>query len=122
MQAFWEEYRNLEPPPPTPSPTAGPPTVSPAPMDAVCPGQSALKIITNFDGYASEISWALNNLCIGSQVDSGDPYGSDNNNGQFALDTCVASASYSWTINDSYGDGLCCTYGEGSYSVEYQGK
>ena len=28
---------------------------------------------------------------------------------------------YRFTINDSYGDGICCSYGNGSYSVSYDG-
>jgi len=121
MQAFWEEYRNLAPPPPTPSPTPGPPTVSPAPVGAVCPGQSELKITLNFDGYASETSWALSNECAGTQVAS-DSYGDSDNNSEIVVETCVPSASYSWVISDSYGDGMCCAYGQGSYSVEYEGN
>jgi len=29
---------------------------------------------------------------------------------------------YEFTINDSYGDGICCSYGEGSYSVTADGE
>merc|ERR1712032_1346912 len=28
---------------------------------------------------------------------------------------------FEFTMNDSYGDGICCSYGEGSYSVLRQG-
>jgi len=32
---------------------------------------------------------------------------------------CVPEAQYQFTINDSSGDGICCEYGEGSYTVLY---
>merc|ERR1712157_252499 len=36
----------------------------------------------------------------------------------YAESTCVGGGSYTFTINDSYGDGICCAYGSGSYSVK----
>merc|ERR1712232_943294 len=32
--------------------------------------------------------------------------------------TCVADGSYTFTIYDEWGDGICCAYGSGSYSVK----
>merc|ERR1712039_899889 len=31
---------------------------------------------------------------------------------------CFSSGSYTFTITDSYGDGICCSYGNGGYSVK----
>merc|ERR1739836_344357 len=31
---------------------------------------------------------------------------------------CLSSGSYTFTITDGYGDGLCCSYGNGGYVVE----
>merc|ERR1711982_176506 len=31
---------------------------------------------------------------------------------------CLSSGGYSFTITDGYGDGLCCSYGNGGYSVK----
>merc|ERR1712060_237187 len=31
---------------------------------------------------------------------------------------CFDSGSYTFTITDAYGDGICCTYGNGGYSVK----
>jgi len=36
-------------------------------------------------------------------------------------DYCVSPGAYEFTINDSYGDGICCGYGSGNYSVKYGG-
>ena len=36
---------------------------------------------------------------------------------------CLANdQEYTFTITDSYGDGMCCDYGDGGYSVVYAGK
>ena len=29
----------------------------------------------------------------------------------------MPNGDYTFTINDTYGDGICCAYGQGSYSV-----
>ena len=31
------------------------------------------------------------------------------------------TSCYSFVISDTYGDGICCSYGNGSYSVTYNG-
>lgn len=36
--------------------------------------------------------------------------------------TVIHGEEYTFTIFDSYGDGLCCDYGQGSYSVEVAGN
>lgn len=68
-----------------------------------------------FDQYPGETTWTIENAS-GSVVASG------NGSGQAAGSSTVATAclpdgSYTFTINDSYGDGICCAYGNGSYSV-----
>ena len=34
---------------------------------------------------------------------------------------CVGDGCYAFTINDSFGDGICCDFGEGSYTVSSDG-
>jgi len=31
---------------------------------------------------------------------------------------CLSAACYTFTISDAYGDGICCTYGSGSYTLK----
>ena len=72
----------------------------------------------NFDQFSDETTWELldanNNV-----VESGGPYPRP----QFQFTTltetwCLdTSACYTFTINDAYGDGICCGFGEGSYSI-----
>merc|ERR1711982_198947 len=35
---------------------------------------------------------------------------------------CFSSGSYKFTITDAYGDGICCSYGNGGYSVKVGDK
>ncbi|MCR9288906.1 MAG: S8 family serine peptidase [Bacteroidetes bacterium] len=71
-----------------------------------------LSILT--DNYASETTWDIRDGS-GNVVASGGPYAQ--NNTTFTHNLCVASACFDLTIYDSYGDGICCAYGNGSYSL-----
>ena len=51
---------------------------------------------------------------------SGGPYSTTGTT--FTSTVCVATGCYDVTINDSYGDGICCAYGEGSYSITSDGN
>lgn len=65
------------------------------------------------DNYPEETSWTL--VKDGSTVASGSGYSTD---GQTISEVFnYGDGSYSFTINDSYGDGICCSYGNGSYSL-----
>ena len=76
-----------------------------------------VKITTDY--FGSETSWRLTTLS-GSQVMSGTGYES----WETREDTqCIDSAScYVFTIRDAWGDGMCCSYGFGGYSVDYAGS
>lgn len=65
------------------------------------------------DNYGSETTWSLTNNS-GAVVHSGSGYG---NNQTYTFNWTLADDSYSFTINDSYGDGICCPYGNGSYNL-----
>lgn len=65
------------------------------------------------DNYGSETSWTLTDGS-GATIASGSGYG----NNQTITETFnLADGCYDFTINDSYGDGICCSYGNGSYSL-----
>ena len=72
-----------------------------------------LNLVT--DNYASETTWAL--------TDSSDNIvaqgGGYTNNSTTSLEIEIPSSDecYTFTINDTYGDGICCGYGTGSYSI-----
>ncbi len=66
------------------------------------------------DDFANETSWQLKNS-NGSIVASGGPY---NTNGALIKENlCLPDGCYDFVIQDSFGDGMCCTYGNGSYKL-----
>ena len=50
-------------------------------------------------------------------VASGGTYGSQSDGSTLNIDLCLEEDCYTFTINDSYGDGICCGYGVGDYEV-----
>ncbi|UCG17315.1 MAG: hypothetical protein JSV19_04635, partial [Phycisphaerales bacterium] len=70
------------------------------------------------DNYGGETTWELVEQGTGV-VASGGPYAS---NTLYTVDIDVCSTHcYDFTIFDSYGDGICCSYGNGYYEVYYEG-
>jgi len=66
------------------------------------------------DNYPGETIWTLRNAS-GVTLYSGGPYSSA---GSTVVETfCLADGCYDFQINDSYGDGICCGYGQGSYDI-----
>jgi subtilisin family serine protease len=65
------------------------------------------------DNYGSETTWSLTDA-NGTQLYSGSGY---NNNQTYNFNWTLADGNYTFTINDSYGDGMCCSYGQGSYDL-----
>ena len=77
--------------------------------------QSAITVNLIPDNYGSETTWAITDE-NGTTVLSGGPY-TNNNNTPISESTNLDPGCYTFTINDSYGDGICCAYGTGSYSL-----
>lgn len=73
-------------------------------------GPASLTLVT--DNYASETSWTLKK--DGSTVATN---GSLSNNNTYNISFDYGAGAYEFTINDSYGDGICCGYGNGSYTI-----
>ncbi|PHN84411.1 endonuclease I [Vibrio splendidus] len=90
-------------------PTETPPTQS-------CNDTSAaLTLVT--DNYGSETSWSLKNS-VSQTLYSGSDYQSNTNN---EVEMCLADGSYTLEVSDSFGDGMCCSVGNGSYSLSVNG-
>jgi len=84
-------------------------------------GESTLVVELLTDGYPGETSWEV--IMDGEVVMSG---GSYSESGALFLDTlCFASAEepcIQFEIFDSFGDGICCGYGDGYYNVTLDGQ
>ena len=78
--------------------------------------QVSITIVT--DNYGSETSWTLKNN-LGQTIATSPTYIS---NDSVVTNVCVdTTACLTFTIYDQYGDGMCCVYGNGSYTVKYKG-
>ena len=70
------------------------------------------------DNYGGETSWQITNSSS-QTVASGNGYAS---NTTYSEEVCLDDGDYTFTINDSYGDGICCSYGYGSYNLVVNGN
>jgi hypothetical protein len=63
-----------------------------------------------YDNYPTETSWSLSG--------NGANFTSSAASGTSLTEVfCLTDGCYTFTINDSYGDGICCAYGNGSYTI-----
>ena len=72
-----------------------------------------LNLVT--DNYGVETTWALTDSS-GYIVAEGGGY-SNNSTTSLEIEIPSSDECYTFTINDAYGDGICCAYGTGSYSI-----
>ena len=84
-----------------------------------CNGTEVTLSIT-LDNYPEETSWTITNDG-GVTVASGGTYGSSPDGSTITENICLVDDCYTFTINDSYGDGICCAYGNGSYTLSNGG-
>lgn len=82
-------------------------------------GETANLSIT-LDCYGSEISWILKDSVTNDVVYVGGPYSDDAGGTIVSQAFCVAAGCYTFTINDSFGDGLTsggCAVPAGKYTI-----
>ncbi|MCO6478833.1 MAG: T9SS type A sorting domain-containing protein [Phaeodactylibacter sp.] len=77
---------------------------------------NALTLSITLDNYPTETTWRITNSG-GSIVASGGPYSSGQRNTTVTQNINLTGGNYTFTILDSYGDGICCAYGNGSYTL-----
>ena len=70
----------------------------------------------NFDNYPEETSWEIQNSS-GQVVASGGTYGSQADGSTLVINENLPAGCYSLIVKDTYGDGMCCAWGTGSYSL-----
>ena len=79
-----------------------------------------VNINMTFDNYPEETSWEIRNAS-NQVVFSGGTYGSQADGSSLTVTKCLDAGCYTFTIKDAYGDGMCCSYGNGSYTVTSNG-
>jgi len=88
----------------------------PLPAPPVCQ-PNPIELSITFDNYPEETSWRLTdadgNTITAAAYSTANPDGSTVN----VTFPTLTEGTYFFTISDSYGDGICCAYGSGSYSL-----
>ena len=83
-------------------------------LDCINEQAGDVTLVLNTDNYGSETSWTLTDS-VGTTVASGSGYA---NNTTYTETFTGLVGPYRFTIFDSYGDGICCNYGNGSYELQ----
>jgi hypothetical protein len=76
--------------------------------------QYSLELV--LDDFGSETTWEITNA-NNQVVYSGGPYQDGMDQTVENIELCIAEGCYTFTIFDSWGDGICCEYGEGSFTL-----
>lgn len=88
-------------------------TVKELPLDVAITCDTPVVVAFVFDAYPEETSWELfdsdDNLLI-----SGGGYDDETS---FSRGFCLVPGEYTFIVYDVFSDGICCTYGNGSYTV-----
>ncbi len=76
-----------------------------------------INLSITLDNYPQETAWTLKDA-LGTTIAS-TSYSTANPDGSTVTRTFtgLADGQYTFTITDSYGDGICCSYGNGSYTL-----
>lgn len=100
---------------PTPAPTTQPTPVptAPTPLEPTC---TTVEISLTLDDYPSDTSWNLVDSS-GTVVASSPAYDASMAGSTQVESICLPPGAYSFVISDVYEDGICCTWGQGSYSL-----
>jgi len=71
------------------------------------------------DQYGSETTWNVKDSS-NEDVITGGPYQDDLDQTLVTEEFCLSEACYTFTIEDQFGDGICCGFGDGSYELKNQ--
>ncbi|TYA52278.1 immunoglobulin-like domain-containing protein [Formosa maritima] len=81
------------------------------------PSCSNITLSIKFDNYPEETAWSVRNSS-GTTIASGGTYGSQADGSTLNINVgCLDDGCYDFIITDTYGDGICCSYGSGSYTL-----
>ena len=80
------------------------------------PSCSNIRLSIKFDNYPEETRWEILNSS-NSVVSSGGTYDNQADGSTLNLTGCLDTGCYTLVFYDSFGDGMCCQYGSGSYTL-----
>jgi hypothetical protein len=81
------------------------------------PSCYSVTLTLNFDNYPEETSWAIVDE-YNNTISSGGSYSSEPKGGTKIINMCLDAGCYNLIVDDAYGDGMCCNYGNGSYELK----
>lgn len=70
----------------------------------------------SIDNFGSDVTWTLVTQ-LGTPLYAGGPYTNVNGGELIEIPFCLSNGCYTFTINDLFGDGICCTNGPGNYAL-----
>ncbi len=79
-------------------------------------GNTSVTLTLKLDQYPSETAWALRTSDGSSTISSGNNYSSANST--VTKTFSLPAGCYNFEITDAYGDGICCSYGNGFYNLK----
>jgi lysyl endopeptidase len=85
-------------------------------------GNNTVTFNLTLDRYGNETTWQI--VQGATVMASGGPYSQFASNGQYPqppVSICLPDGCYQLIVSDSYGDGLCCAYGTGGFSLTSSG-
>jgi len=91
------------------------PTVQPDTNNCGATQKVLFELELTTDSYGSETTWDL----TGPTTLNGGPY--NDKVETHLVEQCIYPGSYTFKINDKFADGMCCKYGNGSYTVKVSG-
>jgi lysyl endopeptidase len=73
------------------------------------------ELVLTLDDYGSETTWTVSQS--GTLIAEGGPYQDGEDGSVVTVPLCLPEGCYALIIQDSWGDGMCCEYGEGGYEL-----
>jgi hypothetical protein len=94
-----------------------------APTTATCnETQVSFLLELKSDDYPGEISWVLEDINKAKIIQQGNGYTNNTYSAHTIYNQTICiqkEACVKFTIEDSYGDGICCSHGNGYYNISY---
>lgn len=78
--------------------------------------RNELSLVLTLDDYGSETSWELVKE-NGQGVATGGPFADGQAGKNITKDFCLADGCYTIYVDDAYGDGICCEFGDGKLRI-----
>jgi len=86
---------------------------------ALCGGGESSVLELTTDNYPGETSWDIKDSSGNQKYDGA---GYSDKNTLYTIDMCLLPDEYTFTIEDTSGNGICCSYGSGGYKIMVNGK